>query len=64
MKAITYSAMKIYQDPEKGRYELFVIIDIWRKFEQNILLRAEDWRLCVKRTGTFSVENAELAEIS
>jgi SHS2 domain-containing protein len=28
VKAITYSAMKIYQDPEKGRCEVFVIIDI------------------------------------
>ncbi|KAH8236761.1 hypothetical protein KR026_010028 [Drosophila bipectinata] len=28
VKAITYSAMQIVQEPEKGNYEVFVIIDI------------------------------------
>jgi hypothetical protein len=29
VKAITYSAMQIYDDTEKQQHEVYVIIDIW-----------------------------------
>lgn len=32
VKAITYSAMQIVQQPEKNNFELFVIVDIWIKW--------------------------------
>jgi len=30
VKAITYSAMQVYDDAEKDQHEVFVIIDIWQ----------------------------------